>query len=200
MANTDAPFGFKPFGPVLHADYYPLVTAVGTACYVGDLMDAVNTGLVCKAFGGDTRMSVISDYAGAAGDQIGVCIGLLDSNGDPVNRIAASEAGDGVVAGYALIADDPKQLFLAQEDGDTTPIAAASIGLNLDAISTHTPSAKNNYLSKMELNSDSVNTTATLAFRTVRSYKDDTVGSAYCRWIVIINPAAHFYSSDTAVA
>ena len=199
MANTDAPFGFKPYGPVIHAEYYPLVTAVATACYVGDLIGAVNTGLVCAAFGGDTRMSVISQYAGAAGDIMGVCLGLLDYKGDPVNRIAASEAGDSVVAGYALVADDPRQLFLAQEDGDTTPIAAASIGLNADVISTHTPTAKNNYLSKMEIDSDTVNTTATLALRLVQSYKDDTVASAYCRWVVIIQPAAHFFSSATAV-
>ena len=199
MANTDAPFGFVPYGPVIHAEWYPLVTAVATACYVGDLMGAVNTGLVCAAFGGDTRMSVISQYAGAAGDMMGFCIGLQDENGDPVDHIAASEAGDGVVAGYALIADDPRQLALAQEDGDTTPIAAASIGLNADAISTHTPSAKNGYLSKMEIDSNTVNTTATLALRIVQSYKDDTVGSANCRFIVIIQPAAHFFSSATAV-
>ncbi len=199
MANTDAPFGFRPYGPVLHAEYYPLVTAVATACYIGDLMEAVNTGLVCKVFEGDTRMSVISDINGAAGDMMGVCIGLLDHKGDPVNRIAATEAGDGVVAGYALIADDPRQLFIAQEDGDTTPIAAASVGLNVDAIHTHTPTAKNNYLSKMELDSNTVHTTATLALRIVQSYKDDTVGSAYCRWIVIINPNAHFFASATAI-
>jgi hypothetical protein len=199
MANTDAPFGFSPYGEVLRAQWYPLVTAVATACYVGDLMAAVSTGLVCKAFGGDTRMSVISQPAGAAGRVMGVCVGLLNSSGDPVNRIAASEAGDGVVAGYALIADHPDQLFLAQEDGDTTPIAAASVGLNVDGISSHTPSAKNNYLSKMELDSNTVQTTNTLAMRLVQSYKDDSVGSAYCRWVVIVNPNAHFYNSATAI-
>ena len=198
MANTDAPFGFKPYGDVLRANWYPIVTSNGTACFVGDLMGAVNTGLVCKVFDGDTRMSVISQYAGGAGDIMGVCLELMDSNGVPISYLPASTVGDGVVAGYALIADHPDQLFLAQEDGDTTPIAAASVGLNADAISTHTGNTTTG-LSKMEIDSDSVNTTNTLALRIVQSYKGDTVGSAWCRWVVIVNPNAHFFNSATAV-
>jgi len=198
MANTDAPFGFQPYGTVLRANWYPIVTSNATACFVGDLMGAVNTGLVCSVFGGDTRMSVISQYAGAAGDIMGVCLALMDSDGDPLLYLPATTTGNSVVAGYALIADDPMQTFLVQEDGVTTPIAAASIGLNCDAISTHTGSTTTGR-SKMELDSDTVATTDTLAMRVVASYKDDAVGTANCRFVVIVNPNAHFYSSATAV-
>lgn len=198
MANIDKPFGFIPYGNVLRAEWYPLVTSNATACHAGDLMGAVNTGLVCKVFDGDTRMSVISQYAGAAGDIMGVCLGILDSNGDPLLYLPVTTTGDSVVAGYALIADHPNQTFLVQEDGDTTPIAAASVGLNCNAISTHAGLTTTGR-SRMELDSDSVLTTATLAMRIVQSYKGDTVASAYCRWIVIVNPNCHFYSSATAV-
>ena len=198
MANTDAPMGFQPYGPVLRADWYPVATAYGTAIFVGDWVEITNTGLVCKVFDGDTRLGVEIDATGAAGDELGAVLGVLDSNGDPLLYLPASTTGDGVVAGYVLVADHPLQLYLAQEDGDTTPIAAASVGLNIAMISTHTGNTTTGR-SKQELDSNTVNTTATLALRLVKSYKNDTVASAYCRWVVMANPNAHFYSSATAI-
>lgn len=200
MANTDAPFGFKPYGNVLRANWYPIATAYNTALYVGDLIQsaASQTGLVCKVFGGDTRQSATISTSGAAGLLLGAALAFMDSNGDPLMYLPASTTGDSVVAGYVLVADDPLQTYLAQEDGDTTPIAAASIGLNVAAISTHSGDTTNGK-SKMELDSNTVNTTATLPLRLIASYKDDTVASAYCRWIVMLNPNASFYASATAV-
>lgn len=198
MANVDSPFGFIPFGKLLSAEWYPVATANGTAIFVGDWVEITNTGLVCKVFGGDTRLGVEIDVTGAAGDELGAVLAVLDSNGDPLSYLPASTTGDSVVAGYVLVADHPMQEFLVQEDGAVTPIAAASLGLNVAVISTHTGNTTNGR-SKQEIDSDSVNTTATLALRILRSYKDDTVGSAYCRWVVQPNPNAHFKSSATAI-
>ena len=198
MANVDSPFGFIPFGKLLSAEWYPVATAYGTAIFVGDWVEITNTGLVCKVFGGDTRLGVEIDVTGAAGDELGAVLAVLDSNGDPLSYLPASTTGDSVVAGYVLVADHPMQEFLVQEDGAVTPIAAASLGLNVAVISTHTGNTTNGR-SKQEIDSDSVNTTATLALRILRSYKDDTVGSAYCRWVVQPNPNAHFKSSATAI-
>mgnify|MGYP000843547687 CR=1 FL=1 len=198
MANTDAPFGFIPYGQLLGANWYPVATAYGTAIFVGDWVEITNTGLVCKIFDGETRMGVEIDATGAAGDELGAVLAILDHNGDPVKYLPASSAGDGVVAGYVLVADHPLQTYLVQEDGAGTPIAAASVGLNVAMISTHSGSTTTGR-SKQEIDSDSVNTTNTLALRIVQSYKDDTVGSAYCRWIVMPNPNAHFKSSATAI-
>jgi hypothetical protein len=200
MANTDAPFGFKPYGNVLRANWYPVATVYGTALFVGDLIQSASTqtGIVCKVFGGDTRQSVTISTSGAAGLLLGSALAFMDSNGDPISYLPASTTGDGVVAGYVMVADDPLQTYIAQEDGASTPIAAASIGLNVAAISTHTGDTTNGK-SKMELDSDSVNTTNTLPLRLIASYKDDTVASAYCRWICMLNPNASFYASATAV-
>ena len=198
MANTDAPFGFVPYGKLLSADWYPVVASYATAIFVGDWVEITNTGLVCKIFDGETRMGVEIDATGAAGDELGAVLAILDHNGDPVKYLPASSAGDGVVAGYVLVADHPLQEYLVQEDGETTPIAAASVGLNVAMISTHSGSTVTGR-SKQEIDSDSVNTTNTLALRILRSYKDDTVGSAYCRWIVQPNSNAHFKSSATAI-
>ena len=198
MANTDAPFGFIPYGQLLGANWYPVATAYGTAIFVGDWVEITNTGLVCKIFDGDTRLGVEIDATGAAGDELGAVLAVLDSNGDPIKYLPASTTGDGVVAGYVLVADHPLQTYLVQEDGAGTPIAAASDGLTVAMISTHSGSTTTGR-SKQEIDSDSVNTTNTLALRIVQSYKDDTVGSAYCRWIVMPNPNAHFKSSATAI-
>jgi len=198
MANTDAPFGFIPYGKLLSADWYPVATAYGTAIYVGDWVEITNTGLVCKVFDGDTRLGVEIDATGAAGDELGAVLAILDSNGDPLKYLPASTLGDGVVAGYVLVADHPLQEFLVQEDGASTPIAAASLGLNVAMISTHSGSTTTGR-SKQEIDSDSVATSNTLALRVVKSYKDDTVGSANCRFIVQPNPNAHFKSSATAI-
>lgn len=198
MANTDAPFGFRPYGPVLRADWYPVATAYGTAIFYGDHVEITNTGLACKVFGGDTRLGVEIDVTGAAGDELGVVLAIMDSNGDPLSYLPASTTGDSVVAGYVLVADHPDQLYVVQEDGDTTPIAAASLGLNVAVISTHA-GLTGNGKSRMEIDSDSVNTTNTLAYRIIRSYPGDTVGSAYCRFIVQLNPNASFYASATAI-
>ena len=198
MANNDAPFGFIPYGKLLSADWYPVASNYGTAIFVGDWVEITNTGLVCKVFDGDTRLGVEIDATGAAGDELGAVLAILDSNGDPLKYLPASTLGDGVVAGYVLVADHPLQEFLVQEDGASTPIAAASLGLNVAMISTHSGSTTTGR-SKQEIDSDSVATTNTLALRVVKSYKDDTVGSANCRFIVQPNPNAHFKSSATAI-
>jgi len=198
MANNDAPFGFIPYGKLLSADWYPVASNYGTAIFVGDWVEITNTGLVCKVFDGDTRLGVEIDATGAAGDELGAVLAILDSNGDPLKYLPASTTGDGVVAGYVLVADHPLQEFLVQEDGASTPIAAASLGLNVAMISTHSGSTTTGR-SKQEIDSDSVATSNTLALRVVKSYKDDTVGSANCRFIVQPNPNAHFKSSATAI-
>lgn len=198
MANTNAPFGFRPYGPVLHAEWYPIPTSNATAFYIGDWVEIQNTGLVCKVFGGDTRLGIEIDLTGAAGDELGAVIALMDHNGDPIKYLPTTQTGDGVVAGYALIADSPFQQFIVQEDGDTTPIAAASLGLNCVVTAGSGGSTKTGLSSHM-LDSNTVANTNTFAVRIVQSYKDDTVGSAYCRFIVVPNPNAHFFSSATAI-
>lgn len=201
MANTDKPFGFQPYGPVLHAEWYPVATAYGTAIYVNDPIQraASPTGLVCALFGGDTRESAILQAAtGAAAVTLGAAIAFMDYKGDALGYLPATTTGDSVVAGYVLVADDPFQLYVAQEDGVGTPIAAANIGQNVEVVYTHSGSTST-FRSGCEIDSSSVATTNTFSYRLVRSYPGDTVASAYCRWIVQPNPNAHFKSSATAL-
>ena len=145
------------------------------------------TGYVCAALGGDTRPGLEAVVSGAAAEIFGVAQGLYTSAGIQQMYHVASAAGDGVVAGYIAVCTDPNALYLAQEDGDA--IAAASLGLNADAVSTHSGNTLTG-ISKMEVDTSSVATTATLALKIIRSWAGDTVASANCRWVVKVNAAA----------
>lgn len=184
MGNSDRPFGLEPWGNILGTGLYAIATAYGTAVFNRDQVEHNGTSYATK-YGGAVPGAAVEE-TGAAGSLLGSVLAVFDHNMDPLYYLPASTTGDGVVAGYVLVADHPMQKFLIQEDGDTTPVAAASIGLNADCISTHTGDT-NTGRSKMELDSDTVNTTSTLGVKIHEAHPDDTINSAYCRFIVSIN-------------
>jgi hypothetical protein len=198
MATTDAPFGFQPYGNILSANIYAVVTSNATAAFVGDLMEAVGTAITTSKFG--TIQAAITEETGAAGSLLGACLACFDEDMMPCTSIAASETGDGTVAGYVLVADHPNQLYIAQEDGDTSSLQVADIGNNVDAVSTASGSTTTG-LSGMEIDSDTQNTTATLAFKLLGVHPDDTISSAgaagnHARFIVKMNSA--YMGSNTS--
>lgn len=192
MANLDNAHGLKVWGEMLGANLYAIVTEYAAAVYHGAMMEHSGTSSATK-YGGAIPGCAVEE-AGAAGSILGAVVGLFDSDMDPVKYIAAATVGDGVVAGYALIADHPQQKFEAQEDGETTPIAAASIGLNADMAGTGGSTTTG--ISTMEIDSDTVATTATLAVKVLASHPDDTINSANGRFIVMIN--SHHNASNVA--
>jgi hypothetical protein len=189
---VSAPFGFVPFGPVLRANWYSLVTSIAVATYHGSVMELVGNTLVTPAMG--SLPAAVSEETGAAGSIIGAVIGIMDHTYCPALYIPASAAGNGVIAGYALIADHPDQLYIAAEDGVTSSLVAADMGLAIDAIGTTGSTVTGR--SYMMLNSDTMATTATLAFLLIKPHPDDTFATAttagqYTRFIVKINSSAY---------
>lgn len=205
MANTDAPFGFRPWGEVLRARLYAVQTAPTINVMTNDMVHGGLTGLACT--GGRGIMMIIEDaniIPATPGDAcmlIGSVLSCFDENMVPTPYIAAGEVGDGTVAGYVLVADHPDQQYVAQEDGDTAAIVVADLGLNFDIYSPAL-SAGNTYtgISKQEIDSDSHNTTVTIALKLMNmAYPEiDELGSAGCRWVCQINPAAHLFGSSQA--
>lgn len=191
MASTDAPFGFQPYGELKSANIYAIVTEYATAVYSGDAAEIGGTAITTKLFGTIQNMQV--EETGAAGSILGSVLALFDSDGVPTSYIAAATVGDGTVAGYALVADHPLQRYLVREDGDTSSIVVANIGLNVEGISTHTGDT-NTGRSKMEIDSSSVATTGTLAWKLLGVHPDDSISAAgaagnHCRFIVMPNSA-----------
>jgi hypothetical protein len=195
-ASSDTPFGLAPWGSVLRANWYGIVTANAVAMAIGDQVESVGEAVLTPLMG--NLQKVITEEAGAAGSIVGGVLSLMDSDGFPVERIAVTTTGNSTIAGYALVADHPEQQYLVKEDGDTSSIQVADVGLNAEMISTHAAVAGNSYRSKMELDSSSVNTTATLAVKVIGVHPDDTISSAgaagnHCRFIVKINAS---YTGD----
>lgn len=190
MASTDAPFGIQPYEKIIHASMYAVVTSNSVAMAIGDSVEAVGTAITTAKLG--TIQACITEETGAAASIIGGVLALFDHNMLPVNRIAVTTTGDGTVAGYALVADSPDQFYIAAEDGDTSSIQVADIGLNVDLVSTHAAAAANNYLSKMEIDSNTIANTATLAWKVLGVHPDDSISAAgaagnHARFIIKLN-------------
>ena len=201
MASTDAPFGFAVYGECLRERLYAVNTEPVIGFYVGDCV-LHGGSAVATAFG---TLPILEDGAvvdGVADTQklVGVVTACFDEHMDPVKYIAATEAGDGTVAGFVMVADHPDQLFLVQEDGTTNAIDLADVGQNADIVSaTNNEGNANTGLSTQQLASDTVAATAALDVKLQFPHPDDTVGNdtnCYARWIVSIN--THFYDSFNA--
>ncbi len=93
-----------------------------------------------------------------------------------------------------MIADHPDQVFVIQEDADTTPIPLTKSEMNceLEAPTTNNGDTGTG-ISKCELDSSTVADTATLGVKLRRPHLEDTVPATatyHTRWIVTINAHA----------
>lgn len=131
MANPDGPRGFTVAGRLgggePHYKEYYIDGDLATACFIGDIMEKESDG----GTGPEdvSRADVCTASVGA--DTLGVAIALYNSSRKPVKYLAASTAG------YALICDDPKAIYVAQCDDAGTAITAAACGDQTDAVWTH---------------------------------------------------------------
>lgn len=197
MAPTDAAFGFKPWGNVLRAQLYAVNTAPTIHIYHYDLVVAGGA-IVSTPHG---YMMDIKDDAVPDGEAaiLGSVLGIFDENMDPVNYIAAAEAGNSTIAGYVLVADHPQQMFIAQEDSDGNAIELAEGGMNANVVAaTLCAGDTNTGISTMEIDSDSAATTAALQVKLYQPHPDDTpaTDTYWCRWICTVNE--HYWGDTIA--
>lgn len=198
MANVNRVNGFRPISTLTGAAWngqvtrYVAVTGDSTIIAVGDLVKLDGATGVGEYMGlrGVTRAAASDAIVGAV-----VGFDVNPSSLDTPQVRAASQAR------YVYVVDDPNAYFVAQEDGDTTPIAMASVGLNVNfvvaAASTITGA------SGMQIDSNTVSTTATLPLKLVAPLpvSDNeltTSGQSYTRWIVKINNHQLAASTGTA--
>lgn len=195
FSSVDAAFGFQPYGNVLRANLYAVITAPTINIFHNDIVVHGGTGVQTPI----GYLSVIEDGSVPDGDAqiLGSVLEVFDEDMMPVSYIAATEAGNGTIAGYVLVADHPQQMFIAQEDGETNAIEVDEIGNNIDLISaTLCAGDTNSGIGTMELDSDTASNTEALQFRIIKPHEDDTPGddtNHYARWIVIANE--HFYGA-----
>ena len=183
MANADIARGFHPVNTLGGAytgsvNKYCIPASDSTPMAVGDLVKLAGSA--------DADGVVTIARCAATNPTIGAIVGFEpDKDYDSQTHRTASTLR------YALVADDPNQLFVGQNDGT---IAADDIGLNADfvvaAVNTTTG------LSGFEIDTSSKNTTATLSLKIIGlDRRPDNVIGAAADCIVKINN--HTYGTHT---
>jgi hypothetical protein len=193
MANIDAAFGLRPIAKVGSAPggttgttKYSIADNQGTAIFTGDPVKYKNDGTV--------------EVAAAGNPSCGVFMGCFYT--DPTtkkptfrNHFPASlSPGDAI----AFVADDPDQLFIAQQDSAVSNIVAADLNLNADLIfgagSTTTG------MSGVEIDSSSKNTTATLQVRLIDFYDVPSNDATANNSVIVVKINNHQLGSHTGTA
>ncbi len=167
--NVAAPKGFVP---VRHIDGSPwngqtmdflIDSGDATAVFIGDPVKIAGSsgaaGQTVAGFDVEGMATAILDTSGTTGQlTLGVVVGF---SVDPTNLMQRHRLAS--TSRIARVVVDPTGVYQVQEDADTTPIAAASVGLNV----SYTTTAGNTTtgISKNALDSSAVNTTATLPLR-----------------------------------
>ena len=193
MANIDAAFGLRPIAKVGSAPggttgttKYSIADNQGTAIFTGDPVKYKNDGTVEVATAGDASCGIFMG-----------CFYTDPSTSKPTfrNHFPASlSPGDAI----AFVADDPDQLFIAQQDSAVSNIVAADLNLNADLIfgagSTTTG------MSGVEIDSSSKNTTATLQVRLVDFYDVPSNDATANNSILVVKINNHQLGSHTGTA
>ena len=190
MANTSTPMGLQPIGMNGMPWYgacrvYNVPASDGTALYRGDPVIAAGS---ADAFGVPTAIrATAAGGAYISGVMVGVVngpragasatVGLTQNS--TVYRAASTNT-------YILVADDPNQLFVAEEDGLGGALAATNVSQNIDLISGTGSTVTG--LSGFLLDSSTANTTATLQCRLIELLRspDNEIGTS-AKWVVRIN-------------
>jgi len=173
MANTNFPRGLQPYGNLLQVTEYTLSSAYAQDLFIGDPV-AVN----------GTSRDVVIATSGTGNAITGAIVGIYDLNKVPLQYWDSGHVG----IGYVLVADDPRQVFIAQGDGDTSYLDANDANGNVNLITGAGSTV--NYLSGWEINdSDTGGATAGDQIRLIRPDQrvDNTVGIANADWLFRIN-------------
>jgi hypothetical protein len=193
MANIDAAFGLRPIAKVGSAPggttgttKYSIADNQSTAIFTGDPVKYKSDGTVEVATAGDASCGVFMG-----------CFYTDPTTSKPTykNYFPASlSPGDAI----AFVADDPDQLFIAQQDSDSSNIVAADLNLNADLVfgsgSTTTG------ISGVEIDSSSKNTTATLQVRLVDFYDIPSNDATTNNSVLVVKINNHQLGSHTGTA
>ena len=193
MANIDAAFGLRPIAKVGSAPggttgttKYSIADNQGTAIFTGDPVKYKNDGTVEVATAGDASCGVFMG-----------CFYTDPTTSKPTfrNHFPASlSPGDAI----AFVADDPDQLFIAQQDSDGSNLVAADLNLNADLVfgagSTTTG------MSGVEIDSSSKNTTATLQVRLIDFYDVPSNDATANNSVIVVKINNHQLGSHTGTA
>lgn len=178
MANVASPRGLRLGGPLLGCHLYSVATTYATAMYLGD--PVVQTGS-----GNQVVVATIASTNSMCGAIIGIydsnkIPGTVDSSGIRLNYRAASTAC------YVLVADDPRQVFIAQTDSGTYGVADCGANASMASAAGSTVSGQSGWVIAAGTAS-STGTTEQLRLIREVDRADNATGLANTDWYVFIN-------------
>jgi hypothetical protein len=181
MANINKKGGLRVAGPLLDCHWYSVAAAYATALFLGD--PVVLTG---------TSNQVTSAAAGSTNPILGAIVGVYDANKVPGIQTSTGERvpyKPASTAAFVLVADDPRQVFIIQGDGDTSYLDANDQGGNVPLVAS-TAGDTISGLSNWQLDDSATGgNEAAEQIRLIRPVDrpDNTVGIANCDWYCFIN-------------
>lgn len=201
MANSDTPFGLRPYRYLNGAPWngqvniYYHSSGDSTALYKGDVVQVDDTN------GADTtgKYPAVMQHVAAQVDNVGVVVGFGNTPqlaADVTNL--ARRYCPAATAMYLAVVDDPNVIFVAQEDSDTSIMAATSCLASFDII-VGTGSTTTG-ISGMEIDSSSEGTTGTLRVMRLADWTDASGSNAigaHAKWEVML--AEHHYRYEAGV-
>ena len=155
-----------------------------TAAYIGGLAKLAGSSDATGKFATVTaNVSAADVVVGAIGGVAAIQPGDRDT--DPRAALTYRAASTNR---YVDVVVDPRQVYEIDEDGDTTPIAAASVGLNATLINLTSGSTVDGR-SSMQIDSSTVATTATLDVQILNLTRKvgNAIGAAGSTWDVRLN-------------
>ena len=192
MANIDQAFGLRPIAKVGSAPggttgttKYSIASGA-SGIFTGDPVKQANDGTVVVATAGDAIRGVFMGcfYTDPSTDK-------PRFNNTFPNGTAASDA-------IAFVADDPHQLFIAQQDSDSVNLVAANLNENCNLVfgsgSTTTG------ISGVEIDSSSKNTTAALQVKLIDFYDTPSNDATANNSIFVVKINNHELNGGTGTA
>ena len=184
MANVTGKKGLRPINQPygnIRCNYYQATT--GVAFYMYQPVDLDANGRVTTA------------VAGSAGHYLlGSIIGMADDSFGPINNsysgyLPANPAVTGS-GGFVnlLIADDPGQYFIIEEDTGGSALDAQAIGAGAVHTFLATSGSTISGIANVVLDRSTIATTSDLTLRLIKKLdRFDNAYGDYCKWIVSIN-------------
>lgn len=192
MANSDTPWGFKPLfmeEAERTAMLLPITINYASNIFIQDPVTGVTAGTI--------ELAPVTGAILCCGVVLGVYqqqspYSLQITKLLPLQYYVASTA---TKQHFALVALYPNMFYAMQEDGVTTPLTDAMTFSNCNIIYTHSGNTTTG-ISGVEIDSNTMAVTATLAVRLIRPWMEyydidagafNVTNSANSKWIVKIN-------------
>lgn len=188
MANTARPFGLQPVsddGIVRWNPYYAPASlaslGIGTPVNIGGSANTANVTYGMETPAG-TLPSIVVATGGDGNKLLGSIVGfdLIPTNLFVAGYNAASTGR------VVHVADDPKQKFIIVDDGQNV-LTTSDVGLNANITVGTVDAFTNTDSSSLDTSTPATDATYQLKILGAYNTPGNTIGEAYCTWLVQIN-------------